>query len=133
MNDLIENDLKILMFGHHRIILDALEESVKKKKTKYMRIDGSVPQKKRHERVQQFQKDPEMKVAILSITAAGVGLTLTAASIVVFTEMHWTPAIMVQAEDRAHRIGQENPVNCYYLYAKGTLDPQIYQKLQNKF
>ena len=74
-----------------------------------------------------------MKVAVLSITAAGVGLTLTAASIVVFCEMHWTPAIMVQAEDRAHRIGQTKPVNCYYLYAKGTLDPNIYHKLQSKF
>jgi len=40
---------------------------------------------------------------------------------------------MVQAEDRAHRIGQTKPVNCYYLYAKGTLDPNIYGKLQNKF
>ena len=74
-----------------------------------------------------------MKVALLSITAAGTGLTLTAASIVVFTEMHWTPSIMVQAEDRAHRIGQEKSVNCYYLFAKGTLDPNIYRKLQKKF
>ena len=51
MNDLLENDLKVLMFAHHKIILDGLEESLIKKKAKYMRIDGSVPPKKRHERV----------------------------------------------------------------------------------
>jgi len=51
MNDLIENKLKVLMFAHHKIILDGLEESLIKKKVKYMRIDGSVPGKKRFERV----------------------------------------------------------------------------------
>lgn len=72
-------------------------------------------------------------MAILSITAAGIGYTLTAASIVVFAEMHWTPAIMVQAEDRVHRIGQKSSVNCYYLYADQTLDSKIYVRLQKKF
>ena len=95
MNDLLENKQKFLMFGHHNVILDELEGALIKKKQKYIRIDGTVPSKKRHEYVNQFQNDPETLVAVLSITAAGTGLTLTAASIVVFTEMHWTPAIMV--------------------------------------
>ena len=88
MNDLIENGMKVLMFAHHKVILDGLEESLIKKKQKYIRIDGSVPSHKRHSRVQQFQKDESIKIAVLSITAAGTGLTLTAASIVVFAEMH---------------------------------------------
>ena len=47
--------------------------------------------------------------------------------------MHWTPAIMLQAEDRAHRIGQENSVNCHYLIGENTLDEKLYNKLENKF
>lgn len=47
--------------------------------------------------------------------------------------MHWTPAVMIQAEDRAHRIGQNNSVNCHYLLGYNTLDDKLYQKLESKF
>jgi SWI/SNF-related matrix-associated actin-dependent regulator 1 of chromatin subfamily A len=62
-----------------------------------MRIDGSVSQQQRADNVEKFQNDPEILVALLSITAAGVGITLTAASTVIFAELHWTPALMIQA------------------------------------
>jgi SWI/SNF-related matrix-associated actin-dependent regulator 1 of chromatin subfamily A len=57
---------------------------------------------------------------------------LTAASTVVFAEMNWTPGIMVQAEDRAHRIGQSNSVNVYYCYGENTVDQMIYPRLKLK-
>jgi hypothetical protein len=74
----------------------------------------------------------DCKVAVLSILAAGQGITLTAASTIIMAEMTWTPGIMIQAEDRAHRIGQEKCVNVHYLYAPGTLDEVIWPKLQSK-
>lgn len=87
---------------------------------------------KRHDLVQQFQENNQIRIALLGISATGLGLTLTAASTILFAEMHWTPAIMLQAEDRAHRIGQVNSVNCHYLYGSGTLDDKLYAKLEYK-
>lgn len=72
---------------------------------KTIRLDGQVSAKNRAERVEAFQNDEDIKVAVLSIRACGAGLTLTAAAHVVFAEMDWTPAAMKQAEDRVHRIG----------------------------
>ena len=71
-------------------------------------------------------------MALLSITACGTGLTLNTASHVVFAELDWTPANVLQAEDRAHRIGQKNTVNVHYLLARGTADEHIWQMIESK-
>ena len=118
--------MKLLIFAHHLLVLDRIEEAIQKKKIKFIRIDGNVQMSDRQNRVDQFQNKPDIMAAILGISAAGVGLTLTASSTVVFAEMHWTPAMMLQAEDRAHRIGQESSVNCHYLVGEGTLDTMLY-------
>ena len=68
-----------------------------------------------------FQTDDNVRVALLSITAANSGLTLTAAQLVVFAELFWNPGILTQAEDRAHRIGQTDSVTVQYLVASGIL------------
>jgi len=74
----------------------------------------------------------DCRVALLSITAGGTGITLTAASLVVFAELQWTPALLCQAEDRVHRIGQFNPVNCHYIVAHHSLDEVLWPMLSNK-
>lgn len=102
---------KILVFAHHSAVLDTIEQALWKgvssrSPKQHIRIDGSVPAANRTQLVRQFQTCSGIRVALLSMTAAGVGLTLTAASTVLFAELHWTPGVLAQAEDRAHRIGQ---------------------------
>ncbi|XP_024895343.1 DNA annealing helicase and endonuclease ZRANB3 isoform X2 [Pteropus alecto] len=130
---MLHNDsLKFLVFAHHLNMLQACTEAVIENKTRYVRIDGSVPSSERIYLVNQFQKDPETRVAILSIQAAGQGLTFTAATHVVFAELYWDPGHIKQAEDRAHRIGQCSSVNIHYLIANGTLDTIMWGMLNRK-
>ena len=73
-----------------------------------------------------------MRLIICSIKAAGVGLTLTAASDVVFAELPYTYADCCQCEDRVHRIGQKDSVTCYYLLGRGTIDFTLYSLIHEK-
>ncbi|KAM6178321.1 LOW QUALITY PROTEIN: DNA annealing helicase and endonuclease ZRANB3 [Rhynchocyon petersi] len=130
---MLQNEsLKFLVFAHHLSMLQACTEAVIENKTRYIRIDGSVPSSERIHLVNQFQKDPDTRVAILSIQAAGQGLTFTAATHIVFAELYWDPGHIKQAEDRAHRIGQCSSVNIHYLVANGTLDTFMWGMLNRK-
>jgi SNF2 family DNA or RNA helicase len=96
---------KLCIFAHHISVLDALLSlsnlsNGKRSSTKYIRIDGSTSPKQRQLQIKAFQTDPSIRIALLGITAAGVAVTLTASSTVWFAELFWTPAIMIQAEDR---------------------------------
>ncbi|XP_007494156.1 DNA annealing helicase and endonuclease ZRANB3 isoform X2 [Monodelphis domestica] len=130
---MLQNDLlKFLVFAHHLSMLQACTEAAIESKVRYIRIDGSVPSSERIHLVNQFQKDPDTRVAILSIQAAGQGLTFTAATHVIFAELYWDPGHIKQAEDRAHRIGQSSSVNIHYLIANGTLDSLMWGMLNRK-
>jgi cell wall-associated NlpC family hydrolase len=130
----LETGEKFLIFGHHRAVLDGIEETVKKNKIGYIRIDGQTQPKKRDDYVRKFQEDKQCKCAILSILAAGTGYTMTASSTVIFAELHFTPGILLQAEDRVHRIGQKaSSVSIKYLIGRGTLDDtQLWPLLEKK-
>ena len=130
----IDEEKKILFFAHHKCLLNAAVETMEKTKTKFIRIDGETPSGLRQGLVDSFQRcgSNSPKVAVLSIKAAGVGLTLTRASLVVFSEYSWTPAEILQAEDRAHRIGQRDSVLVQFLHAKESVDDIIWQSVQNK-
>ncbi|XP_066543672.1 DNA annealing helicase and endonuclease ZRANB3 isoform X2 [Amia ocellicauda] len=130
---MLENEkLKFLVFAHHLTMIQACTEAVIEAKTRYIRIDGSVPSSERVHLVHQFQNDPDTRVAVLSIQAAGQGLTFTAATHVVFAELYWNPGHVKQAEDRAHRIGQSSSVHVHYLIAKGTFDTHMWGMLNRK-
>ena len=133
ISDIIDAKEKFIVFAYHYEMLNSLEELCKNKKIDYIRIDGNTKQESRYEYVKKFQQLENYKVAILSIIAASTGITLTAAHMVIFAELTWTPSIMIQAEDRVHRIGQKSEfVDIQYLYGPETLDDFILDKLQKK-
>ncbi|NWW14081.1 SMAL1 protein, partial [Oreocharis arfaki] len=123
---------KFLVFAHHKIMLDAVVAELKKKHIEHIRIDGSTSSAERQALCQKFQFSEKQAVAVLSLTAANMGLTLSAADLVVFAELFWNPGILIQAEDRAHRIGQTSSVNVHYLVAKGTADDYLWPMIQEK-
>lgn len=123
IKDYIESGEKLVIFGVHRKVLDTIEMAFPNIS---VRIDGQVSGNKRQEAVDKFQQDEKTRLFIGNIRAAGVGITLTAASTVAFLELNWTPGEHDQAEDRIHRIGQEaDTVTIYYLLAAGTIEEDI--------
>ncbi|XP_078408885.1 SWI/SNF-related matrix-associated actin-dependent regulator of chromatin subfamily A-like protein 1 isoform X2 [Cetorhinus maximus] len=133
VSDLLESGRnKFLVFGHHRLVLDALSETLGEKRVAFIRIDGSTSSSDRQSLCDRFQFSETRCVAVLSITAANMGLTLSSADLVVIAELFWNPGILFQAEDRAHRIGQSNCVDIHYLVARGTADDYLWPIIQEK-
>ena len=133
LSDIIDAKEKFIVFAYHHEMLDSIEKLSKEKGVDYIRIDGTTKQETRYQYVNYFQKNPNCQIAILSIIAASTGITLTATHMVIFAELTWTPSIMIQAEDRVHRIGQKSEfVDIKYLCGEGTLDDFILDKLQKK-
>jgi hypothetical protein len=134
LDDLLDGDetTKVLLFAHHQSVLRALEAHLIARRVGYMYIDGATPAADRQTNVERFQADASCRVALLSITSGGTGLTLTAASTVLFAELMWDPAIHFQAEDRAHRIGQAASVQCHYILAENADDESMWKLLEEK-
>ncbi|KAK9080077.1 hypothetical protein SSX86_001752 [Deinandra increscens subsp. villosa] len=132
LGTVIEAGCKFLVFAHHKPMIDSIHQLLLKKKVGCIRIDGGTPAGLRQSLVNDFQQKDAIKAAVLSIKAGGVGLTLTAASTVIFAELSWTPGDIIQAEDRAHRIGQVSSVNVYFLLANDTVDDIIWDVVQSK-
>lgn len=122
---------QLIVFAHHKDVLDALRGELAKASVPTVRVDGDVPVKERQAAVDAFQAG-QARVFLGTPGAAGVGLTLTAASDVLFVEREWTPAVEEQAEDRAHRIGQEESVTAWYLTASDSIDAKFAQLVEKK-
>lgn len=127
VKDMVDQGLKFLVFCYHKALMDAIQEVCPSN----MRIDGDTPIKKRQEYVEKFQNG-DIQVAVLSMLAAGTGITLTASSIVLFAELYYTPGVVLQCEDRVHRIGQKNSCDIRYIIADGSLDNHIWKMLHYK-
>jgi SWI/SNF-related matrix-associated actin-dependent regulator 1 of chromatin subfamily A len=127
-----DEDTKFLVFAHHIDILDGFSHALTEMNIEFVRIDGKTSSTSRQPLVDHFQTTPTCRVALLSILAAGVGITLTRASTVFFAELFWNPGSLLQAEDRAHRIGQDKEVDVYYMIAKGTYDEKLWDVVDSK-
>ena len=114
-------------------MLDRVENYLKYQEVNHIRIGGSIQSNERNILVKSFQHDDKCRVAVLALTSCSTGITLTKASTVIFAELYFTPAIMIQAEDRTHRIGQKKQVNIIYLYGLATMDEILYPRLRDKY
>lgn len=123
----IEAGEKVILFTH---LHDTTNEL--KKMLPSLTITGADDIITRNRNVKAFQTDPQCMSIICSIKAAGVGLTLTASSTVIFNEMPWTFADAEQCEDRAHRNGQKNAVECLYAVADNSIDSWLYDLIVAK-
>lgn len=122
MEECIESSGKVVVMVWHRDVVQALMD---KFGARAVQVHGDVSLADRQAAVDRFQTDPACQVFVGTIKAAGVGLTLTAASHVVFGELWWVPGDITQAEDRCHRIGQTNSVLVQHLVVDGSLDARM--------
>lgn len=129
IKDHLENEGKLVVMAVHKFVINRLMEEFGDIAVK---VDGSVSAEARNSSVKRFQEDSGIKLFVGNIKAAGVGLTLTAASTLAFLELPWTPGDLAQAEDRIHRIGQQDSVNIYYLLAEGTIEEKIAHLIDSK-
>ncbi|MFT4284705.1 MAG: DEAD/DEAH box helicase [Protaetiibacter sp.] len=130
--NLARNVGKVVFFAKHIDVMDAAEAHFAKAGLKTVSIRGDQTSKTRQAEIDAFQNDPEVAVAVCSLTAAGVGVNLQAASNVVLAELSWTNAEQTQAIDRVHRIGQELPVTAWRIIAAQTIDGRIAELIDAK-
>jgi SWI/SNF-related matrix-associated actin-dependent regulator 1 of chromatin subfamily A len=112
---------KLVIFAHHRIVLTQIVAAF----PQAVLVTGETPLADRTAAIERFTNDPSTRFFIASIYAMGIGVTLSAASQAIFVEQDWTPAILRQAEDRLHRIGQQQPVLAQYLVVPDSIDVNI--------
>jgi superfamily II DNA/RNA helicase len=119
------------VFSEWTTTLDLIEKMLDKAPVKAVRLDGSVPQKKRAKLVDQFQSDPDCRF-FLTTNAGSVGLNLQAANTIVNVDLPWNPAILEQRIARAHRMGQKRPVHVILLVTQGTIEENMLGTLSMK-
>jgi SWI/SNF-related matrix-associated actin-dependent regulator 1 of chromatin subfamily A len=128
----VESEEKVIVFSQYTGTIMELKKELIEKKIGCRTLTGSDKMDARQKSIDDFENDDKIKVMILNIDAGGVGINLTAASIVMFADMDWVPGVHEQAEDRAHRIGQKGTVNVYYYVCLNTIEEDIVKLLNSK-
>ena len=141
LNELLETLLedptrKIVIFSEWKRMLDRIESRLMELNAEFVRLDGSVPQKKRGPLVNRFQTDPQCRVICMT-NAGSTGLNLQAANTVINVDLPWNPAVLEQRIARAYRMGQKNPVHVYKLVTVGptggeTIEERLLETLASK-
>nr|OQO26514.1 hypothetical protein B0A51_05906 [Rachicladosporium sp. CCFEE 5018] len=120
---------KTLLFAQHRIMLDILEEFIRGMPGfRYRRMDGNTSIKDRQDLVDEFNRDPDLHVFLLTTKVGGLGINLTGADRVIIYDPDWNPSTDVQARERAWRLGQKREVEIYRLMTAGTIEEKIYHR-----
>jgi SWI/SNF-related matrix-associated actin-dependent regulator 1 of chromatin subfamily A len=128
IQEVVDAGEKIVVFIHQKFMAEALMKEFPEAVT----VRGDDDREARQRNVDAFQNDPSVQVIICSIKAAGVGITLTASSRLMFLELPWHAADVEQCEDRIHRIGQKNSAQISYFLGKDTIDEYIYKLIEAK-
>ncbi len=123
---------KVVFFAKHVDVMDAAEALLTRQGVGFSSIRGDQTPSVRQRNIDAFVNDPEVAVAVCSLTAAGVGLNLQVASNIVLAELSWTDAEQTQAIDRSHRIGQTEPVTAWRVIAAQTIDARIAALIDSK-
>ena len=122
--DLKAGGHRALVFSQFVDFLSIIRARLDRESITYQYLDGATPLKKRTEAVDRFQRG-EGDLFLISMKAGGTGLNLTAANYVILLDPWWNPAVEMQAADRAHRIGQKNPVTLYRLVTVDTVEARV--------
>lgn len=130
LNEALGSGQKVVVFSQYLEMLAIIESHLKKKGIGFATIKGST--RDRPEQLRRFREDPACEVFVASLLAAGVGIDLTVASIVIHYDRWWNPAKENQATDRVHRIGQNRGVQVFKLVTKHTIEEQIHEMIERK-
>jgi hypothetical protein len=122
----------VVFFAKHVDVMDAAEETFARQGVRFSSIRGDQTPASRQKNIDAFVTDPDVAIAVCSLTAAGVGLNLQVASNLVLAELSWTHAEQTQAIDRIHRIGQDEPVTAWRIIAAQTIDARIAELIDSK-
>ncbi|KAM9972341.1 hypothetical protein ACTFIW_007400 [Dictyostelium discoideum] len=126
------NKSKVLIFSQMTRVLDILEDVLDIFGYNFTRLDGSTPVNERQSIIDHFSSKETIPVFLLSTNSGGLGINLTCANVVVFYDLSFNPQVDRQAEDRAHRLGQEREVIIYKLLAENTVDINIHESANQK-
>jgi SNF2 family DNA or RNA helicase len=126
-----EQGRKVVLFSEWPTMLDLIQPILESHRLRYVRLDGSVPQKQRQQLVHEFQQKPDCHLFITT-NAGSLGLNLRAANTVVNVDLPWNPAVLEERIGRAHRMGQDQPVQVYVLVTEETIEDNLLATLAAK-